>query len=208
MRKYYIPGMITMLLLPLLGYWYIQKTIPTRDYRMIEVNFEEIGYVTCIEGELFEGVLFENLTFTGNSIQDEKLLQQAEDKIEMILSHDEKKRGLVFTFETVPYSTYIKVLTILSKHRKRVIMYADSIKFSNDQNSMNLNFTREELKEMYPPLELADGTIETEVEEDKVALVLHQIGNYKYIIGIGFLLLVYCCFYVVYRLRRWEDKKE
>ncbi|WP_158962892.1 hypothetical protein [Myroides fluvii] len=202
MRKYYVPGMITLLLLPLLCYWYIQKTIPTRDYRMIEVNFEETGYITCIEGRLFEGVVFETLEFTGESIQDEKLLQLAEDKIETILSYDKEKKGLVFTFETVPYSTYIKVLTLLSKHRKQVIMYADSIKFSNDEKSMNLNFSREELKEMYPPFELEDGTIETEVVEDKVGLLWYRMGHYKYAIGIGFLILVYCCFYDMYRLRR------
>lgn len=208
MRKYYIPGMITMLLLPLLGYWCIQKTIPTRDYRAIEVDLEETGYITCSEGKLFEGVAFETLAFTGNSVKDEKLLQQARDKIGMILSKDKEKKGLVFTFETVPYSTYINIITLLSENRKQVIMYADSIKFTNDEKSMNLNFSREELKEMHPPLELADGTIEKEVKENKVALVLHQMGNYKYAIGIGFLLLVYCCFYDVYRLRRWEDKKK
>lgn len=206
MRKYYIPGMITMLLLPLLGYWYIQKTIPSRDYRAIEVDFEDASFYDCFGGGPFKGVVFETLEFTGDSIQNEKLLQQAEDKIEAILSHDEKKKGLAFTFETVSYSTYINILSILDKHKRNVFVYRDSIKFSNDQNLIDLQSNKEDFKEMIKKLEGEHEVMN--VKENKVALVLHQMGNYKYAIGIGFLLLVYCCFYDVYRLRRWEDKKK
>jgi len=59
---------------------------------------------------------------------------------------------------------------------------------------------------MYFPFELEDGTIEVDIAEDKVLLLLHRMGNYKYVIGALFLILVYCCFYTVYRLEKGKGK--
>jgi len=210
MRKYYVPGMITLLFLPLLGYFYIQRTIATRDYRGVDIYLEEIGWNPCgdMPYELFEGVVFETITFTGDPTVDQVLLLQAEDKIEKISLNTEEKQGLVFTFGTVPYATYIDVLNLLVKHRKQVVMYADSIKFSNDEKTINPQLTREELMEMYAAFELDNGEIEVEKEVDKVATVLDRMGNYTYAIGGLFVLLASCCFYSTYsNLSGWKIKK-
>lgn len=94
MRKYYVPGMITLLFLPVLGYFYIQQTIATRDYRGMDIYLEEIGWNPCgdIPFELFKGVAFETVEFTGDPEVDQKLLLQAEDKIEKIRLNMKKKK--------------------------------------------------------------------------------------------------------------------
>lgn len=87
-------------------------------------------------------------------------------------------------------------------------MYADSIKFSNDEKTKNPQLTREELLEMYVAFEVENGEIEVENKVDKVATVLDRMGNYTYVIGVVFVLLVFCCFYSTYsNLSCWRLKK-
>ncbi|MDM1408758.1 hypothetical protein [Myroides sp. DF42-4-2] len=209
MRKYYVPGMITPLFLPLLGYFYIQQTIATRDYRGVDVFLEDAGFYDCFGGGPFEGVVFESVEFTGDPKLDQILLLEAKRKIEEIISRDDKKNGLVFTFGTVPYGTYIKVLNLVDPYKRNVFVYSDSIKFSNDKNLLDLQLQKEKTKEMFLQVALENGEIEVEKEVDKVAIVLDRMGNYTYVIGGLFVLLAFCCFSATYRLkkeRKYQDQ--
>ena len=212
MRKYYVPGMITLFFLPLLGYFYIQHSITTRDYRGMEIYLEEEGWTTCgdMSYELFKGVVFESIAFTGDLKVDQMLLSQAEDQIEQISLNTKEKKGLVFTFGTVPYATYIDVLNLLVKHRKQVIMYADSIKFSNDKQTINPQLTRDEIEYIcgFGLTELDNEVIE---EETAIEILLYQMGNYKYAIGALFIALAFCCLFTTYRLiqrKKHQDQNE
>lgn len=208
MRKYYVPGMITLLFLPVLGYFYIQQTIASRDYRGMDIYLEDASFYDCFGGGPFEGVVFERVEFTGDPKVDQILLLEAKRKIEAIISRDDKKNGLVFIFGTVPYKTYINVLNLVANYKRNVFVYSDSIKFSNDKNLLDLQLQKEKTKEVFLQVALENGEIEVEKKVDKVATVLDRMGNYIYVIGGVFVLLVFCCFYSTYsNLSCWRLKK-
>ncbi|WP_410879611.1 hypothetical protein [Myroides sp. DW712] len=200
MRKYYVPGMITLLFLPILGYFYIQQTIASCDYRGIDVFFEDASFYDCFGGGPFEGVVFEVLEFTGDAAEDQELLQQAQHKIETIISQHDQKNGVVFTFGTVPYGTYIKVLNLVDPYKRNVFVYSDSIKFSNDKNLLNLQLSKENIQEMFLQVELENGEVVEEKVIDKVTDILHRMGNYIYAIAVLFIVLAFCCLSVTDRL--------
>lgn len=202
MKKYYVPGMITLLFLPVLGYFYIQQTIATRDYRGMDVFLEDWSFYDCFGGGPFEGVVFETIEFTGDPEANQILLLEAKYKIEAIISRDDKKNGLVFTFGTVPYKTYINVLNLVANYKRNVFVYSDSIKFSNDKNLLDLQLQKKEIKDMFVQIELEHGGLETEQEADNIGIVLYQMGNYKYAIGVLFIALAFCCLSATYRLMK------
>ncbi|MGS4344896.1 hypothetical protein ACKUSY_04665 [Myroides odoratus] len=202
MRKYYVPGMITLLFLPLLGYFYIQQSIMNHDYRGMDIYLEDGSFYNCFGGGPFEGVEFESIAFTGDTTADQELLQQAQHKIETIILQNDQKRGLVFTFGAVPYRTYVKVLNLVDPYKGNVFVYSDSIKFSNDKNLLDLQLQKKEIKDMFVQIELENGGLETEQEADNIGIVLYQMGNYKYAIGVMFIALAFCCLSATYRLMK------
>lgn len=208
MKKYYVPGMITLLFLPLVGYFYIQQVIATRDYRGMKINLEDGSFYNCFSEGPFEGVAFKVLAFTGDAIADQELLLQAQHKIETIISQNDQKNGLVFTFGTVPYGTYIKVLNLVENYKRNVFVYSDSIKFSNDKNLLDIQLQKEEIEEMFLQVELENGEIVGEKVVDKVGILLYQMGNYKYAIGSVFVVPVCSCFYSTCSNLRWRKIKK
>ncbi|MGQ8869099.1 hypothetical protein [Myroides sp. TSA_177.3] len=203
MRKYYVPGMITLFLLPILGFVYLKNSLAERDYRGIVTSIEDKDEFGC-QDELyqpFKNVVMESYFFRGDSNKDRLSLSKAKEKIEKIVLEKDENSGLVLHFSSISYGMYIEILDLMVTSRGETFVYADSIKFIYDRNYEQKQQDLMELELFHKQFNYENGV--EDKSDDKVALVLYRMGNYVYAIGFLFLVLVFCCLYV-----RYIDKKQ
>lgn len=196
MRKYYVPGMITLLLLPILGFIYLKNSLVHRDYRGIKVYIEDKVEFACDDEVYrpFEGKEMESFLFTGDSSRDMFLLSKANEKIEKMVLEKDENTGVVLHFSSISYGMYIKILNLMVTSKGNVFVYTDRMMFIYDcyYDQKQQDLLEEEL--FYKQFNYENG-IEDEAD-DKVDLVVYRMGNYVYAIGFLFLFLVFGCLYV------------
>lgn len=202
MRKYYVPGMITLFLLPILGFIYLRNTLAERDYRSIVTYIEDKDAFGC-DDELyqpFQNVVMEPFFFRGDSNKDRLLLSKAKEKVERIVLEKDENNGLVLHFSSISYGMYIEILDLMVTSKGETFVYTDSIKFIYDKNYEQKQQDLLELELFHKQFNYENGV--EDKPDDKVALVLYRMGNYVYALGFLFLLLVFCCLYVRYKEKR------
>lgn len=202
MRKYYVPGMITLFLLPILGFIYLRNTLAERDYRSIVTYIEDKDAFGC-DDELyqpFQNVVMEPFFFRGDSNKDRLLLIKAKEKVERIVLEKDENNGLVLHFSSISYGMYIEILDLMVTSKGETFVYTDSIKFIYDKNYEQKQQDLLELELFHKQFNYENGV--EDKPDDKVALVLYRMGNYVYALGFLFLLLVFCCLYVRYKEKR------
>lgn len=202
MRKYYVPGMITLFLLPILGFIYLRNTLVERDYRSIVTYIEDKDAFGC-DDELyqpFQNVVMEPFFFRGDSNKDRLLLSKAKEKVERIVLEKDENNGLVLHFSSISYGMYIEILDLMVTSKGETFVYTDSIKFIYDKNYEQKQQDLLELELFHKQFNYENGV--EDKPDDKVALVLYRMGNYVYALGFLFLLLVFCCLYVRYKEKR------
>lgn len=212
MKKYYIPGMISIILLPLMCMWYFSYRgflVPSTGMEVYVENKGEIEGCDFDERYIpFKGIEFNSYQFSGNQDYDGQLVLNARDRIKELISTKDSLHGVKFMLNDGPdYAHYIEVLNLLKDSKGMVMIYPDSIKYVNRYYSEDGYgaFFRDSEEYIYF-LSEDDNTIQEEASSN-LSNIIELIGNYKYFLIASFLLLVVFAFRDYIPINKYREKK-
>ncbi|EPH13609.1 hypothetical protein HMPREF9713_00556 [Myroides odoratimimus CCUG 12700] len=207
MKKYYIPGIISIVLLPLMCMWYFSYRGFFKEYGYYEIRRIDFGDVCLIEDNYsyyFDSITYKRYELSSDVAKNRELLSAAKVDLEKIFSLDDTSNGVKFVFkDDMNYESYIQVLSLLNYERGKKLMSLDSLWYVNDKY-----FEENLVMPVVENVELESITeFEVPVKESNLEILDEQIGNKKYLILGSFLLLVVFTFRDYIPIKKHREKK-
>ncbi|MDM1501967.1 hypothetical protein HX071_07095 [Myroides marinus] len=201
MKKYYIPGMFSIILLPMMCMWYFGYINTYKTYGAINVYFPEIGPCTLYSEVPFDEINFTvfelNSTLSGDAVVVQNIVETI-DRLE-----DQKEGVKIVLGKNMEYSSYIRILELLLTKRGETLLFSDEILFINEiYHNKHLEF--------FDNIEIIDpltNEVIPELQRNRTKEFLEQIGDKKYLIYGGYILLLFFAFRDYNRKIR-RNKKE
>ncbi len=112
MRKYYIPGILSIILLPFLCLCYLNHYNLLNETRGIQVYVDDANKeLGCVNSEIyipFKDVVFTTYLFTGDLENDNILMHNLKNNVQKIIEQDDYVSGVKCIYENkISYSRYI-----------------------------------------------------------------------------------------------------
>ena len=112
-KLYYVPGLVSLILVPLLFVYFGKREIQKLDVRVIEMNF---WHPKLSEHWSFPERNFKQIVLTGNAVKDKAAIENAELLIKSIYADGDIINGIQLTFsDSASYASYISVLNFFKK---------------------------------------------------------------------------------------------
>ena len=133
---FYPSGIISLILIPLIGIWYINRHNGFTEYGAMEINWwspDAYKFVPTITPRFnFPTVLYKEVVLTGDNAKDKLLIEDAQTIIHNIIMTGDTLAGVHFHFsKNAKYWTLVKVFEILEIERARIyVPYENDIWFS------------------------------------------------------------------------------
>lgn len=212
MKKYYIPGMISIILLPLMCMWYFSYRgflVPSTGMEVYVENKGESEGCGSYERYIpFKGIEFNSYEFIGNQEYDNQIVLNVRERIRELISKKDSLHGLRFILNDGPdYALYIEVLNLLKDSKGMVMIYPDSIKYVNGYYTEDgyRAFLGDSEKNMFFISE--NDNTKQEKASNNLINIIELIGNYKYLLLASFLLLVVFAFRDYIPISKNREKK-
>lgn len=134
-KMYYIPGIFSVILLPVLGIWYMNKYDSFQKLTAINVNFiryEEISHLPKDDFfyksyEVYTKTKYTEIIFDDNKSNSKEKLQLLENLVHRRLHLKDSLNGLKITFDNnSTYDDFIQALDILYKNSTYAYNFEDN----------------------------------------------------------------------------------
>ncbi|PTX22781.1 hypothetical protein C8N40_101609 [Pontibacter mucosus] len=119
-KLYYVPGLISLVLLPLLLVYFGRKEIQKLDLRVIEINFWNPSFSSHWH---FPERNYEQVILTGNVIKDNVALENAKLFIKKLYASEDTLNGIQFTFQdSASYGSFVGLINYFKKEDIRSVL--------------------------------------------------------------------------------------
>lgn len=131
-RIYYPAGLISLIFLPLLCIWFINKNEPFKEYRIISATFatnnKSLDFA-FMPAEITSKRDFTYFTLTGNEKEDQLKIKQARFKIRELVRSQDTTLGVCFRFnDLAKFWTFVKAIEICrTENAKLFVPYENDI---------------------------------------------------------------------------------
>lgn len=131
-RIYYPAGLISLIFLPLLCIWFINKNEPFKQYRIISATFvtnnKSLDFA-FVPAEITSKRDFTYFTLTGNEKEDQLKVKQARIKIRELVRSQDTTLGVCFRFnDLAKFWTFVKAIEICrTENAKLFVPYENDI---------------------------------------------------------------------------------
>ncbi|MDM1369228.1 hypothetical protein [Myroides marinus] len=211
MKKYYIPGMFSIILLPMMCMWYFGYYDMFKQYGYYEISTVDMDnscYAIELNSYYYDSITYKRYELTDNIKQNNKELKKADIELKHLFSTNDYNHGVKFIFNNkMKYSNYIKVLDILNYEKGKKFVFEDSLIFINDKYFNENRRLPIVYNEDFKDESLDLDKVEVTVKESNLDILSNLIGNYKYLLVLNFVLLVFFAFRD-YNRRIKGNKKE
>lgn len=205
MKKYYIPGMISIILLPLMCMWYFSYTNSYKAYSAIVVRMAEgIGACTFDGNIPIEEMTFVDFSLNGDIEKDTPTVNKIINEIDKIARNEDYDSGVnILLGEKMEYASYIRILETLYLKGGMYIVLEDRIICVNDK------YYDESIRTLDGLIIIDPVTNKPfpELKRNRLMEFYEQMGNKKYLILGGFLLLVVFAFRDYIPINKYREKK-
>ncbi|APA93794.1 MULTISPECIES: hypothetical protein [Myroides] len=206
MKKYYIPGMISIILLPLMCMWYFSYTNSYKAYSAIVVRMGEgIGACTFDGNIPIEKMTFVDFSLNGNIENDASTVNKIVNEIDKIAQNEDYDSGVnILLGEKMEYASYIRILETLYLKGGMYIVLDDKIICVHDKYyNENINM----LDDIIIVDSITNEPLFPELKRNRTMEFYEQMGNKKYLILGSFLLLVVFVFRDYISINKHREKK-
>ncbi len=126
-KLYYVPGLISLVLLPLLLVYFGKKEIQRLDVRAIEINF---WHPSSSRYWHFPERDYKQVILTGNITKDKVALENAKQFIKKLYASEDTLNGIQFTFQdSASYGSFVGLINYLIKEdiTRNVLPYGNNL---------------------------------------------------------------------------------
>ncbi|MCC9044324.1 hypothetical protein LNQ81_16750 [Myroides sp. M-43] len=205
MKKYYIPGMISITLLPFMCMWYFSYTNSYKAYSAIVVRMVEgIGACTFDGNIPIEEMTFVDFSLNEDIEKDTPAVNRIVKEIEKIARNEDYDNGVnILLGEKMEYASYIRILETLYLKGGMYIVLEDRIICVNDK------YYDESIRTLDGLIIIDPVTNKPfpELKRNRLMEFYEHMGNKKYLILGGFLLLVVFAFRDYIPINKYREKK-
>ncbi|WP_133145899.1 hypothetical protein [Myroides marinus] len=187
MKKYYIPGMFSIILLPIMCIWYFNYRGFLKEYRCYALSSVVMDNAcNIVERYSFynDSVVYKQYKLSNDLIKNKELLLDAKEELNTIFSLNNYEKGVEFIFDpTMKYATYIEVLNLTNHKKGKRMITLDKILYVNDKY-----YEENQIPPVVNNIDLSEEKVF--IKESNLSILINLIGNYKYLLFGSFMLLL------------------
>ncbi|MDM1348204.1 hypothetical protein HX017_05255 [Myroides marinus] len=191
MKKYYIPGMFSIILLPIMCIWYFNYRGFLKEYRCYALSSVMMDNAcNIVERYSFynDSVVYKQYKLSNDLIKNKELLLDAKEELSTIFSLNNYEKGVEFIFDpTLKYATYIEVLNLTNHEKGKRMITLDKILYVNDKY-----YEENKIPPVVNNIDLSEEKVF--IKESNLSILINLIGNYKYLLFGSFILLLFFTF--------------
>ncbi|NDK54756.1 hypothetical protein [Pontibacter fetidus] len=113
-KLYYVPGLISLIMLPLLFAYFGKKEVQKLDVRLMEINFWNPDFAELIP---FPEREYTKFILTGDSIKDKAIFTKADLQIKKLYADRDTINGVHFIFQdSASYGSFVNTINNLKEN--------------------------------------------------------------------------------------------